>query len=91
MATVVVTLKIMPEGPDTDLDNLTNVVSEKITAFGGTVGKKDTEPIAFGLKSLLRLFSMPEDKGGTEELEKMIEQVPGVRSVQVSDVRRTVG
>ncbi|MAG15678.1 elongation factor 1-beta [Candidatus Woesearchaeota archaeon] len=91
MATVVVTLKIMPESVDTNLEELSASATEKISAFGGNVGKTDTEPIAFGLKSLLLMFSMPEEKGSTEDLEKQISELPGVRGVQVIDVRRTVG
>ena len=91
MATVVVTLKIMPNSPDTNLDEISSAATEKIAAFGGNVGKTDEEPIAFGLKALLLMFSMPEEKGSTEELEKQIGEIPGVSSVQVTDVRRAVG
>ena len=91
MATVVVTLKIMPESVDTNLEELSKAAAEKIGSFGGTVGKTDTEPIAFGLKSLLIMFAMTEEKGGTEELEEQISKIPGIRGVQVTDVRRAVG
>jgi len=90
-ATVIVTLKIMPESTDTDLKRLSGAAAVKIKAFGGNAGKAETEPIAFGLKSLIILFSMPEEKGSTEELEKQISEIRGVRSVQVTDVRRAVG
>jgi len=91
VATVVVTLKIMPASTDTSLSELTDAASEKIKAFGGNVGKTEQEPIAFGLKSVVIMFSLPEDKGSTEELEKQISEIPGVSSVQVTDVRRAIG
>jgi len=91
MATVVITIKIMPVSPDTDLGSLTTTITEKIKNFGGNVGKTETEPIAFGLKATILMFSMDESRGGTEELEKQITELEGVNSVQVIDVRRAIG
>ena len=91
MAVVVVTLKIMPDSPDTNLDSLAESATEKIAAFGGKVGRTIVEPVAFGLKSLTLLFTMQEDKGSTDSLETDISQIEGVTSVQVTDVRRVVG
>lgn len=91
MATVVVTLKIMPESPDTNLDEIYTASTEKIADFGGNVGKKIIEPVAFGIKALVIMFSMPEEKGSTEDLEKQIAEIHGVTSVQVTDVRRSIG
>lgn len=91
MATVVVTLKIMPDSTETDQEGIIAAASGQITDFGGRVGKTSSEPVAFGLKAAVVLFTMPEEKGSTEELEKKIADVAGVSSVQVTDVRRTVG
>ena len=91
MATVAITLKIMPNSPETDLDQISKAVDEKITNFGGGVGKTETEPVAFGLKALVIIFTMPEEKGSTESLEQEISELSGVSSVQVTDVRRTLG
>ena len=91
MATVVVTLKIMPESTDTSLKELSSAAEERIRDFGGSVGKSETHPIAFGLKYVSIMFALPEEKGGTEELEKQIAGIRGVRSVQVTDVRRAIG
>ena len=91
MATVVVTLKIMPDSPDVDLDEISSSATGLISSFGGSVGKKIIEPIAFGLKAVILMFTMPEEKGSTEELETQISQMKNVSSVQVTDVRRAVG
>jgi len=90
-ATVIISLKIMPESPETNLDDLSAKANEKISAFGGKVGKTEQEPVAFGLKSVNIMFSMPEEKGSTEDLEKQISDISGVNSVQVTDVRRALG
>lgn len=91
MAQVVVTLKIMPESPETDLKKIEIKATEAITAFGGHVGKVDIEPVAFGLKALKLFFIMDESKGSTEELETEIAKIEEVNSVEVTDVRRTIG
>lgn len=91
MAKVVVTLKIMPESPDSDLKIVEEKAEEEIKKFGGEVGKKEVEPVAFGLKALKLYFVMDESKGSTEDLEKKISLISGVGSVTVEDVRRTVG
>ncbi|MBI2141800.1 elongation factor 1-beta [Candidatus Woesearchaeota archaeon] len=91
MATVIVTMKIMPSSPDEDLESIKSAAAGLITEFGGAVGKVDVVPIAFGLKALVFMFAMDENKGGTEDVEKKISALAGVNSVQVTDVRRAVG
>ncbi len=91
MATVIVTLKVMPSSPEEDLDSIKSAAAKMIAEFGGTVGKTELEPIAFGLKAIVFMFAMAESIGDTEELEAKIAAVQGVSSVQVTDVRRAVG
>lgn len=91
MARVVVTLKIMPEDPKTDLAEIEKKASKLIAEFGGDVGKTEQVPVAFGIKSLNIFFIMDEDIGSTESLENEIKRIEGVNSAEVVDVRRTVG
>jgi len=92
MAKVVVTLKIMPESPDTDLLKIEEEARKKIAGFAGEGDMKaEQEPVAFGLKALKIVFVMDESKGSTEELEKDIASTEGVNSVEVIDVRRAIG
>ncbi|MEK6837888.1 MAG: elongation factor 1-beta [Nanoarchaeota archaeon] len=91
MATVIITMKIMPSSPDEDLELIKTAAAKLIAEFGGTVGKVDVEPVAFGLKALVFMFAMAEDLGDTEEAEKKIAAISGVSSVQVTDVRRAIG
>ena len=91
MATVIITLKIMPESPETDLAGVQEKADKEIASFGGTVGKVEIEPIAYGLKALKIYFLMDESKGATDSLEEQIVGIDGVRSVEVIDVRRTIG
>ncbi|KYK26874.1 hypothetical protein AYK26_07055 [Euryarchaeota archaeon SM23-78] len=92
MAKAIVTLKIMPKSPDTDLDKISKSALEKIKGFAGEgETKKEIEPVAFGLKALKIIFVMDEEKGSTEPLEKEIQALEGVSSVEVIDVRRAIG
>jgi len=92
MAQVVVTLKIMPVSPESDLSLIQSKAEEEIKIFSGeTEIKAEQEPIAFGLKALKLLFVMDESKGSTEELENKIKLIDGVNSVETVDVRRAIG
>jgi elongation factor 1-beta len=92
MTNVIITMKIMPKSPETDLSKVEEEAKAKITAFAGEGDMKtEQEPIAFGLKALKILFVMDESKGSTEELEKDVSSIEGVNSVDVVDVRRAIG
>jgi len=91
MARIIVTVKIMPTGVDVNFEDIEKKASLLIGEFGGEVGKSELEPVAFGLKALNLMFIMDEDKGSTETLEEDISKIEGVESVEVTDVRRTVG
>ena len=81
----------MPISPEVDMEQLEVVCMEKIVGFTGkTETKVDIEPIAFGLKALNIKFVMDEDLGSTETLEKTIEDLDNVSSVEVTDMRRAI-
>jgi elongation factor 1-beta len=92
MAQVVVTIKIMPESPDVDLNKIEAEAKEKIQAFSDSQEMKiEQEPIAFGLKAINLTFVMDEDKGSTDPLEEQLKAIEGVNSVETIDVRRAIG
>ena len=91
MAKVIVTIKIMPESPDTNLKLLEEKAKKVISEFGAEFGKTDIEPIAFGLKAVKIMFIMDEDKGSPDALEQEVRELDGVNSAEISDVRRTIG
>lgn len=96
MASVIVSLKIMPAGPETDLDNVFAHAEKEIRAFvdqkhkDGEV-RKVIEPIGFGLNALKIIFVMEEAVGSTEPLEQKISKIPNVEGIEVTDVRRALG
>lgn len=92
MASVVVSLRIMPNGTSIDLKSLEVHAKKEIVDFCNSREFKTTiEPIAFGLKALNIIFVMDESKGSTEKLEEKIKLIDGVESVEVTDVRRAIG
>ena len=92
MARIVVTLKIMPESPETDFKTIESDSKKLIENFvGKTETKIEYEEIGYGLKALKLTFIMDESKGSTDAMEDQIRNVDGVQSVEVIDVRRTIG
>ena len=86
MGKVVVTLRIMAKGVETDLDKLTEEIIKVLKNYAeGEAGFKKV-PIAFGLVSLEVMFMMPEAEGGTDPAEKAIAELEGVSGVNVLGV-----
>ncbi|MBU0758184.1 MAG: elongation factor 1-beta [Nanoarchaeota archaeon] len=92
MADVVITMRIMPSSVDVDLESLTTAAKNKIEAFAGMNNMKtEIKPVAFGLKAIEIMFVSPEANGSTETLEAEIAAMEGAESVEVTDVRRSIG
>ena len=91
MAQVVATIKVMPEGPDTDLEALQAEAEKQIKEFGADIGKAEVEPIAFGLKALNMTFVVDESLGSPDPLAERIAALDGVNSAETTDVRRALG
>ena len=85
MAEVLVTVKIMPESPDVDLDALSSLISE---VEGGRLNKVEREPIAFGLVALNASYVVEDAEGGTDNLENAIREIDNVNSAEVVKVTR---
>tara|TARA_Y100000310_G_scaffold305460_1_gene345629 strand:+ start:176 stop:454 length:279 start_codon:yes stop_codon:yes gene_type:complete len=92
MAKAIVTLKIMPVSPETNLEEVQAKAAEKIkAAYGETEFKAEQEPVAFGLKALKLTFVIDEEKGSTDDVEAQIAELEEVNSCECVDVRRAVG
>jgi len=96
MTDVILTLKVMPTGPDADLDKVFEAATGHINEFvdddhkGGEI-RKAIEDIGFGLKSLKITFVMDESIGSADPLEEKLKEIEGVQSVETIDVRRALG
>jgi len=92
MGKAVVTLKIMPTSPDTDLKELETKALAEIESFCSSKETKvEIEPIAFGLKAVKIIFVMDEMQGSPDPVAEKVAQMPNVNSAEIIDVRRAIG
>lgn len=91
MASVIITLKIMPSSPEEDLSKIEEESKKLIEESGGKTHKTEIEPVAFGLKAIKIIFIVDESKGSTDKLEEKISSIEGVNSVEVVGVTRSLG
>lgn len=88
MARVLVLVRVFPKDVDVNLKTLVEKISSSLGEEYSVLQHKE-EPIAFGLKALRVLISMPELKeGGTYELEQTIQNLEEVSEVEVLQVTR---
>jgi len=87
MARVVITLKIMPDGIDMNMDDLLERVKGAIPE-GTDVRANEVIPVAFGLKALRMNVAREESMGGTDDIEAAISALDGVAQVEVEMVSR---
>jgi len=90
MAVVAIQLKIMPEGTDTNLEEIKQKIQEKVDSFGAMNVSFTEENIAFGLKAVIVKLAWPEEKD-TSVLETDLAEIEGVSSCQIIDYRRAFG
>lgn len=83
MGEVAVTLQVMPEDDEVDLEGMKKKIESLVEPHS-----IDEEPVAFGLSSLMVQQIIPDDAGGTDELEDKLSQIDGVKNVKVVDQRK---
>ena len=79
MGLVAISLKIMPESPEVDLEKLKANIAKVVE-----IKDAKLEPVAFGLKAL-KLLVVAKDVG-TEAIEAKIRAIPNVADVTVDSV-----
>ncbi|MEM0001521.1 MAG: elongation factor 1-beta [Desulfurococcaceae archaeon] len=90
MAKVAVVVRVLPEDVSINMEQLVENIKQKLPEQY-SLKAWDEEPIAFGLKALRILVTMPEEtEGGTEPLEELINSIPGVSQVEVLMVHRVL-
>jgi elongation factor 1-beta len=87
MGKVAAKMKVMPESPDVDLDELQDRLAASLPE-GAKINSFDRDEVAFGLVALLPTVIVPDDAGGTEAVEEAFSGVEGVESVAVENVGR---
>ncbi|QZA88824.1 elongation factor 1-beta [Salinarchaeum sp. IM2453] len=87
MSKVAAQLKVMPESPEVDLDDLHERL-ENALPEGAKISNVERDDVAFGLTALLPTVIVPDDAGGTEAVEEAFAGVEDVESVEVENVGR---
>ena len=90
MGTALVKLKIMPESPSVDLDEIEEKAKEIINKDASRPATVEREPIAFGLVALIFSFAIDESKS-IDNIENPLKEIPNVSSTEVIDFRRAFG
>jgi len=92
MANAVITIRIMPESPEVDLEKVLGEAKKVIADFAGEGETRSSiQPVAFGIKALNIIFVMDETKGSPDPVAEKITQLEGVNSAEITDVRRAIG
>ena len=87
MGKVAAKVKVMPESPEIDLDDLQERLEDSLPE-GAKINGFERDDVAFGLVALLPTVIVPDDAGGTEVVEEAFIDVEGVESVSVENVGR---
>ena len=87
MGKVAAKVKVMPESPEIDLDELQERLEDSLPE-GAKIRGFERDDVAFGLVALLPTVVIPDDAGGTEAVEESFSTVEGVESVAVENVGR---
>jgi elongation factor 1-beta len=85
MGEVLIRYKIMPTGPEVDLES----IAEKLGTYvpdHGRVSRYEVKPAFFGLKMLEWGVVLDDKKGGGEELEQKMRDTEGVQSVEILEM-----
>jgi elongation factor 1-beta len=84
MSKVLLTLKIMPEDVNIDIQNLKNEILSKIKANIKEV------PIAFGLVALHVSLFVEDKEGEIEKVERTLKEIKGIGEIEVIEMTRTL-
>lgn len=87
MSSLVARIKILPADLDVNLDSLLTKVKSDIPN-GMSLKSHVTEPIAFGLNSVVADFTLNDSEGQMDLLEESIKKVEGVGQIEVINVSR---
>jgi len=90
MSIVAVIVKVMPEAPDTNLEEIQDKAKTTLESQGALNLSFTQEEIAFGLKAVMIKFAWPEEKD-TDLIETSLQKIPHISSVSIEDCRRAFG
>ncbi len=87
MARVAVIIEILPVDQDVNLEELIEKIKRNLPE-GFELKDHQVNPIAFGLNLIKAIFTLPEEEGVTESLEKYLESFEEIEEVNITTVTR---
>ena len=85
MGEVALKYRIMPESPDSDIENIVSKISE-IIPDDATLGAHEIKPFAFGLKAIFVAIIGIDRDGFATEVEAGLNDLPEVQSVEIEEM-----
>jgi len=84
---VLVIMRILPESDDVDVDVLAKEI-ERMLPERIVLRQYKKEAFAYGLDSLVMGFTMPDEEGYADLLEKRIKDIEGVGELTIETITR---
>ncbi len=85
MGDVACIIRVMPEGPEVDLEALKATLKK----MAPEIHQITEEPIGFGLKALMVVAVVGDQGGQTDRLEELLSSAPGVERAEIREVTLT--
>ncbi|HJM17547.1 MAG TPA: elongation factor 1-beta [Candidatus Poseidoniia archaeon] len=85
MGEVALKYRIMPESPDSDIENIVSKISETIPD-DATLGAHEVKPFAFGLNAIFVAILGIDRDGFATEVEVALNGLPEVQSVEIEEM-----
>ena len=85
MGEVALKYRIMPESPESDIDNIVSKIPE-IIPDDATLGAHEIKPFAFGLKAIFVAIIGIDRDGFATEVEDGLNGLPEVQSVEIEEM-----
>lgn len=90
MGTALIKIKLMPNSPDVNLEEMKEIAKEAVESKKGSKVNFEIKPIAFGLKALIVGFALDE-ADELAPIENALREIEQVVSAEVVDMRRAFG